>query len=201
MAHLIPTSDGKYKLYNNCSIRRNPNDEQPICAMPPNPEKYANSIDWNKSSAAVSDIVEGLSADFDRIKMYTPYEEKKENDIEIDNESIIDDRTFWQYISKIRCVDKDDGRMTKKSIKLTVSECRATLVRMNELIRFMVEHVKNTPLITLVPESECTNLFSHIISKGEEFYKAVISDYTFGLYLQDQYYPIHYWLESRYHRE
>ena len=102
---------------------------------------------------------------------------------------------FWKIIGRIRCVDKDDGRMSATCIRFNLTDYRLTLAMLDyHFIPKLKAKLTEVPFDRL-SEIEQKNFFTHIIAKGKEFYSWVLSSPSICLYiLEKNYYPIYQWI-------
>jgi hypothetical protein len=104
---------------------------------------------------------------------------------------------FWNNINSIRCMDKDEGRMTKRSMYIHPSKIESVIYMVNTV--FIPE--LDVILCDILPKhslspSEYKNILAHIIFKKKRFFNGIKTCPQVSLYLLEQYYPIYQWLCS-----
>jgi hypothetical protein len=105
-----------------------------------------------------------------------------------------DENLFWEIISGIRCLDKDEGTMTNRSIKLSPI-MKKHVIKM--LIRKYFDELSHAITDVALPfddEKNRHNFMTHIITKGKVFYDGILNVPSVCLYLCDNYYPIYDWI-------
>jgi hypothetical protein len=107
-----------------------------------------------------------------------------------------DETSFWRIISSIRCLDKDEGRMTNRSIKLSNTHKKHVLRMLHGKYFAELQHAIVDLPLPFDDEKTIHNFMSHIIAKGKSFYNGILTDPVVCLYLCDNYYPIHDWISS-----
>jgi hypothetical protein len=107
-----------------------------------------------------------------------------------------DETLFWRIISSIRCLDKDEGRMTNRSIKLSNAHKKHVLRMLHGKYFAELQQVIVDVPLPFDDEKTRHNFMSHIIAKGKSFYNGILTTPVVCLYLCDNYYPIHDWISS-----
>ena len=100
---------------------------------------------------------------------------------------------FWTHISEIRCLDKDEGVMTKNNIRFPKGKCREIL---NNIDTHYIPPLRRAipGILNNINPTDHLDFMTHIICKGLNFYKSAIEMPDICLYLCDNFYPIHTWL-------
>lgn len=107
------------------------------------------------------------------------------------------DDNFWRLISKTVCLNRDEGHMTKKNIKLTPNEQSYVLDMINRKYLPELTAALNDISTSLEDnELEYKNFLTHIIFKGREFYDMALQIHDIVLYMNEIYYPIYTWLSN-----
>lgn len=107
------------------------------------------------------------------------------------------DDNFWRLISKTVCLNRDEGHMTKKNIKLTPNEQSYVLDMINRKYLPELTAALNDISTSLEDnELEYKNFLTHIIFKGREFYDMALQIHDIVLYMKYIYYPIYTWLSN-----
>jgi hypothetical protein len=107
------------------------------------------------------------------------------------------DDNFWRLISKTVCLNRDEGHMTKKNIKLTPDEQGHVLDMINRKYLPELKEALNDISTSLEDdELEYKNFLTHIIFKGREFYEMALQIHDIVLYINEIYYPIYTWLSN-----
>ena len=174
-----------------------------------NEKKYGNiqnvPINWKKTAPLLKGLLNSeKNIDLSKIvvynektkktKEYMEAKEKKRKKKEEDrmNSEISE---FWRLITRVVCLDKDEGIMTPRSIGQITHQKNMILNHLNNrFIPKLKEALSNTPINDGIDQKDMNDLLTHIVFKGKAFYDAIVADPMFGLYLCDQYYPIYTWL-------
>ena len=164
-------------------------------------------IDWKKTGPLIENLASSankyaLSKEVVYIKKvvktkaYLEAKKKKKEKKELDKQNT-ETQEFWNIISKVQCLDKDEGNMTRGNIR-SVLPHRDMVLRLlrDKFIPKLREVLSSTPLSDGIDVDEYDNLLTHIVFKGKVFYDAIVVDPIFSLYLCNQYYPIYTWLTN-----
>lgn len=140
------------------------------------------------------------------IKKNNPEYINLENDLKVEDnkgETTIEDNllrtAFWTMISRINCVDRDEGLLYKNDIlrKFSMREVIFLLEQINNIyIPILKAKLNNVPLLQTIGDENYNNILTHIIVKGKIFYEGIINNPEVSLYLCNQFYPIHDWLSN-----
>lgn len=105
---------------------------------------------------------------------------------------------FWNLVKKLNCYDRDEYTMNSHSIDIySTGERTFLLEKINSIfIPLLTVKLKDTPVLDGINSIDYNNFMTHIIFKGAKFYMAIILNPDISLYLCDQFYPIHDWLNS-----
>ena len=152
-------------------------------------------IDWKKSLSRIMSA--SWSNDFNINVIYKNDNEENKNTNNDNSFETINEDDFWKLIDRIRCCDRDEGIMSKNSIKLPTLECRNVLSMIDtKYIPELNAAMSDVPILDGVDISEINNLLTHIICKGKIFYNGIIENPTVSLYLCDQFYPVYTWINE-----
>jgi len=199
MASVTKTLDGKYTIYNRkfrylstTVISRSYSQQHKKST------RFVN-ICWSIAYTVIEKISIGQQTEFGEAKWYN---DGKIIDINIHVDDIktpvfepINDSVFWALMRRVRCCDKDEGRMTKSSISLSPDDCRTVLYMINEkFLPALDTALTDIPIMDGIDISEYNDLLTHIIAKGSTFYDGIIANPIVSLYLCDQFYPVYTWL-------
>ena len=103
---------------------------------------------------------------------------------------------FWTIMRKIRCIDKDEGRMTASRVSMSAADKNLVILLMdNRFIPMLRRSLDEVPFETL-SEQDQKNFFSHVIAKGEVFFNGILENPIISLYLLNNFYPIYTWLSA-----
>ena len=197
MTDLVKLSSGKYTLYNVKSMYFENSDtgyRQVRNSVP-----RIVTIDWVKSIKYITRV--GIDAGKPILDMDSIHKVEKKNIDEIQQDEpqeiipAMSDQQFWLAIGKIRCCDKDEGRMNIGHIRINIETCRQVLSMINETyIPALKIALTDVPIMDGVSIDDYDNFLTHIIAKGMMFYNGIIENPVVSLYICDQFYPIHTWL-------
>lgn len=146
-----------------------------------------NLVDYNKVKDNIENILQNPVKNINKYKT----EEKKS-----DNEDIyIDNEPFWDLVSQVPYYDKDERNMFSYNITFNKTACLYLLSKLNNIfIPILKKKIEAIASFEVLGDSQINNFITHIIFKGQYFYKAVLSEPCLCLYLFDNYYPIYDWL-------
>lgn len=201
MASVTKTLDGKYTIYNRNFRYLGTTDGSTYYFKRYKKSSRFVNICWSSAYTVIEKISIGQLTGFDEAKWYR---DAKNNDINIDVDDIktpvfepIDDSVFWELMGRVRCCDKDEGRMTKSSISLSPDDCRTVLYMINgKFLPALKTAFTDIPIMDGINVSEYNDLLTHIIAKGSAFYDGMIANPIVSLYLCDQFYPVYTWLSQ-----
>lgn len=114
--------------------------------------------------------------------------------IQLDESSV---NECWRKVGRIRCVDRDEGTMTARAIRMTPHD--AEIVKgwlYHECFPRLMQALEDQPIAFKDNSAVMRDFMSHIIFKGKEFYDCVIAHPSLCLYLCGNTYPIWTWLFS-----
>jgi hypothetical protein len=122
---------------------------------------------------------------------------ESKSEIYNDNYTQLDIDLFWKKIKKIKCIDKDEGRMTYRNVKLnTFSKDHIIKLLDIKFLKELENAIKDIPIPFTKGQPEYNNFLTHIIAKGKPFYEGIKMNPVVCLYLCDNYYPIYTWLKK-----
>ena len=160
-------------------------------------------IDWEKTGPKLEKMsVKGHITTIKPGIVYNDAKVKPEKYIKKKNEKkvstlyqLADLTDFWRAVGLVRCLDKDEGAMTKANVRPLYSR-RAIILNLLDttFIPKLKEVLESTPLSDGIDKHEYNNLLTHIVFKGKMFYEAILIDPVISLYLCSQYYPIYDWI-------
>ena len=201
MASVTKTLDGKYMIYNrNFRYLSTTAVSRSYIQQYKKSTRFVN-ICWSSAYTVIEKISIGQQTGFGEAKWYR---DAKNNDINTHVDDIktpvfepIDDSVFWALMRRVRCCDKDEGRMTKSSISLSPDDCRTVLYMINgKFLPALKMALTDIPIMDGINVSEYNDLLTHIIAKGSAFYDGMIANPIVSLYLCDQFYPVYTWLSQ-----
>ena len=201
MASVTKTLDGKYTIYNRNSRYLSTTDGSRSYNRQYKKSTRFVNICWRSAYKDIEKISIGQQTGFDEVKWYR---DAKNNDIKTHVDDIktpvfetIDDSVFWALMRRVRCCDKDEGRMTKSSISLSPDDCRTVLYMINgKFLPALKTALTDIPIMDGINVSEYNDLLTHIIAKGSAFYDGMIANPIVSLYLCYQFYPVYTWLSQ-----
>ena len=201
MASVTKTLDGKYTIYNRNSRYLSTTDGSRSYNRQYKKSTRFVNICWRSAYKDIEKISIGQQTGFDEVKWYR---DAKNNDIKTHVDDIktpvfetIDDSVFCALMRRVRCCDKDEGRMTKSSISLSPDDCRTVLYMINgKFLPALKTALTDIPIMDGINVSEYNDLLTHIIAKGSAFYDGMIANPIVSLYLCDQFYPVYTWLSQ-----
>lgn len=201
MTSVTKTLDGKYTIYNrNFRYLSTTTGSRSYSQQYKKSTRFVN-ICWSSAYTVIEKISIGQQTGFGEAKWYR---DAKNNDINTHVDDIktpvfepIDDSVFWALMRRVRCCDKDEGRMTKSSISLSPDDCRTVLYMINgKFLPALNTALTDIPIMDGINDSEYNDLLTHIIAKGSAFYDGMIANPIVSLYLCDQFYPVYTWLSQ-----
>ena len=202
MPSISQTVDGKYRMYT--TPFKHIIDGLTTHTHLPTPNTLRDNIVFNWAALYRNVVDSSLSiSDISTSKIFN----KQYNSIKYDNISskkqlppIINDNDFWTIIAKIISCDRDEGIMTRNSIRLTIVECTNILSAINfKYIPELKEKLHDVPIMDGIEANDYNNLLTHIIVRGKSFYIGIMNNPIVSLYLCEQFYPVHTWLTQLVH--
>ena len=202
MPSISQTVDGKYRMYT--TPFKHIIDGLTTHTHLPTPNTLRDNIVFNWAALYRNVVDSSLSiSDISTSKIFN----KQYNSIKYDNISskkqlptIINDNDFWTIIAKIISCDRDEGIMTRNSIRLTIVECTNILSAINfKYIPELKEKLHDVPIMDGIEANDYNNLLTHIIARGKSFYIGIMNNPIVSLYLCEQFYPVHTWLTQLVH--
>jgi hypothetical protein len=197
MPSILQTVDGKYRMYTTPFKHIIDGLTSHTHLPTPNPLRDNIAFNWSALYRCVVDASLSIS-DISTSKIFN----KQYNSIKYDNISskkqlptIINDNDFWHIIAKIISYDRDEGIMTRNSIRLTIAECTNILAAINfKYIPELKEKLRDVPIMDGIEANDYNNLLTHIIARGKSFYIGIMNNPIVSLYICEQFYPVHTWL-------
>ena len=103
----------------------------------------------------------------------------------------------WELIKYITIYDRDESIIEYNHLLSYMSCQEYRYLKLYIDSKLIPELQKNIlSLLAYLDENEHNNIMTHIIFKGRAFYEMVLQDYTVGLFLISNYYPIYNWIEQ-----
>ena len=166
-------------------------------------------VDYNIVMTDINNILHGPVRDYN---IFKKKETEKKNELQkldfsnLTNSNLIrriilfvkHNPVFWRLVKKLNCYDRDEYTMNIHSIDIySTGEKEFLLEKINSIFIYILTlKLKDIPVLDGINSIDYNNFMTHIIFKGAEFYMAIILNPEMSLYLCDQFYPIHDWLNS-----